>query len=92
MNLFHPTKDELWLHLSLLDPGSSRLAILRRRLMPLQLPGHLDAVHLPDNAVDWRIRLRRAQRYLLFLASRTWRHARALLPTLWSGAAWACRR
>ena len=47
VNLFHPTKDELWLHLSLLDPRSSRLRILRRRLMPLQLPGPVDAVHLP---------------------------------------------
>jgi MFS family permease len=92
VNLFHPTKDELWLHLSLLDPGYSRLAILRRRLLPLQLPGPVDAVHLPDAAIGWRVRLRRAWRYLLFLTSRTWRHARALLPTLWSGAAWALRR
>jgi hypothetical protein len=92
VNLFHPTKDELWLHLSLLDPGYSRLAILRRRLMPLQLPGPVDAVHLPDVAIGWRIRLRRARRYLLFLTSRTWRHTRALLPTLRSGAAWAWSR
>lgn len=90
--LFHATKDELWLHLSLLDPGSSRLAILRRRLIPLELPGPVDALHLPDDAIGWRIRLRGAGRYVLFLTCRIWRHARAIIPTLWSGVAWACRR
>ncbi len=92
LSIFHPVKEELWLHLSLLDPGASRFAILRRRLMPLQLPGPVDAVHLPDSDIGWRIRLRAATRYLLFLFSRTWRHARALIPTLGSGVAWACRR
>ena len=92
VNLFHPAKDELWLHLSLLDAGYSRLAILRRRLMPLQLPGPVDAVLLPDHVIGWRIRLRSAWRYLVFLASRMWRHARALIPTLWSGAAWGWSR
>ena len=92
LNLFHPTKHELWLHLSLLDPGHSRLRILRRRLLPLQLPGPVDAVHLPKDAIGWRIRLRAARRYWLFLFARTWRHARVLVPTLCSGAAWAWNR
>jgi hypothetical protein len=92
VNLFHPTKDELWLNLSLLDPGSSRLRVLRRRLMPLQFPGPVDAVHLPFGAIGWRVRLRRARRYWLFLSSRIWRHARAFVPTLWSGAVWAWKR
>jgi MFS family permease len=92
VNLFHPTKDELWLHLSLLDPGFSRLRVLRRRLMPLQLPGPVDAVLLPDAAIGWQVRLRRAWRYWLFLTSRILRHARAFVPTLWSGTAWAWRR
>jgi MFS family permease len=92
VNLFHPTKDELWLHLSLLDPGHSRLQVLRRRLMPLQLPGPVDAVHLPEGAIGWRVRLRRAWRYLLFITSRTWHHARTFVPTLWSGTAWGWRR
>ncbi|MBV9771545.1 MAG: MFS transporter [Bryobacterales bacterium] len=89
---FHPHKDELWLHLSLLDPGYSRFSILRRRLLPLQLPGPVDAVHLPDGSIGWRVRLRGTWRYLLFLASRTWRHTRALTPTLASGAMWAWER
>ena len=91
-NLFQPTKDELWLHLSLLDSGASRLRILRRRLLPLRLPGHVDAVHLPDDAIGWRIRLRRAGRYMQFLSSRLWRHVRALIPTLASGVVWTLTR
>lgn len=92
VSLFHPTKDELWLHLNLLDPGCSRLGILRRRLMPLQLPGPVDAVHLADGDRNLRIRLRSAWRYSLFLTSRIMRHTRAFIPALWSGAAWAWRR
>jgi MFS family permease len=91
-NLFHPNKDELWLHLSFLDPGQSRLRVLRRRLLPLQLPGPVDAVHLPDVALGWQIRLRRGWRYAVFVSSRTWRHTRTLVPTLWSGARWAGNR
>jgi Uncharacterised nucleotidyltransferase len=91
-NLFHPTKNELWLHLSLLDSGSSRFAVLRRRLMPLQLPGPVDAVHLPATAIGLRIRLRRAWRYGLFLTSRICRHALVFVPTLWSGVVWARSR
>jgi MFS family permease len=90
--LFLSAKDELWLHLNLLDPGHSRLAILRRRLIPLQLPGRVDSVHLPSDFIGWRIRLRSSWRYLLFLTSRIWRHTRAFVPTLWSGAHWAWSR
>jgi len=91
-NLFRPNKDELWLHLSLLDPGAARLRVLRRRLIPLRFPGHVDAVHLPYKNLGWRLRVRRARRYMLFISSRIWRHVRALAPTLRSGAAWAWGR
>jgi hypothetical protein len=52
----------------------------------------VDAVHLPANAMGWRVRLRAATRYWLFVTTRTWRHARVLVPTLASGAAWAWSR
>jgi MFS family permease len=90
--LFDPAKNELWLHLSLLDPGRSRLAVLRRRLIPLQVPGPVDAVHLPGDAIDLRIRLRSCWRYLAFVSSRISRHARAFLPTLFSGGLWTWSR
>lgn len=90
--LFHPAKNELWLHLSLLDPGHSRLAILRRRLVPLQLPEHAETAHLPAEALDWRVRVRGFLRYVLYLLSRIARHARALVPTLLGGTRWAWSR
>jgi MFS family permease len=91
-NIFGAAKNELWLHLCLLDADSSRLAILRRRLIPLQLPGPVGAVNLPDDAIDWRVRLRSAWGYVAFLSSRIWRHTRAFVPTLWNGARWGMSR
>jgi Uncharacterised nucleotidyltransferase len=86
--LFRPNKDELWLHLSLLDSMSAKVAVLRRRLIPLQPPGPVDAVYLPDHAIDWRIRIRMKWRYTRFAFSRFAHHVRALLPTLRSGVVW----
>lgn len=90
--LFQPAKNELWLHLSLLDPGRSRLAIVRRRLLPLQIPARAETAHLPAEAMDWQVRIRAALRYLRYLLSRIARHAQALIPTLVGGARWACLR
>lgn len=91
-SLFHPDKNELWLHLQLLDRGRSRFAIVRRRLLPLQIPAAAETAHLPDAAVDWRVRLQGALRYTRRLLSRIVHHIQALLPTLWGGARWACLR
>jgi MFS family permease len=90
--LFHPAKNELWLHLNLLDPGHSRFAILRRRLVPLHLPEYAETAHLPAEAIDWRIRLRSTHHYIRFVISRIGRHARALIPTLVGGTRWAWSR
>lgn len=90
--LFRPNKEELWLHLSLLDSFSARAAVLRRRLLPLQPPGPVDAVHLPDDAIDWRIRIRRKWRYSRFALSRLALHTRTFLPTIGSGIAWTYSR
>lgn len=87
--LFHPAKNELWLHLSLLDPDRSRFAILRRRLIPLQLPAFAETAHLPAEAIDWRVRVRGYLRYLRYLISRIARHTQAVTPTLVGGARWA---
>jgi hypothetical protein len=35
---FRPNKDELWLHLSLVESGMDRLRVARRRLIPANLP------------------------------------------------------
>jgi MFS family permease len=82
---FHPNKDELWLHLSLLESRRDRVAILRRRLIPLKAPGPVDAVYVPDSAMNWKLRARRKWRYVLYAARRFAHHARVLLPAA-SGA------
>lgn len=86
--LFHPNKDELWLHWNLVDSRRARAAVLRRRLLPARLPGAHDAAHLTDSQRDWRIRLRSEWRRALFIASRTAHHLRAMPATAWSAARW----
>ncbi len=90
--LFESAKNELWLHLSLLDPGVSRAPIVWRRLIPLQLPGPMDTAFMADEAIDWRVRLRSVWRQVQFVWSRIRRHTGALLPTLASGTRWGWSR
>src|SRR5258708_40007309 len=46
---FHPNKDELWLHLSLLSSRRDSWIVAGRKILPGRLPGPLDAVYVPDN-------------------------------------------
>ncbi len=85
---FRSNKDELWLHLSLLQPGDDAWRIARRRLVPLELPGPVYAVHVPENGLTTRLRLQKQVRYAAFLASRV-RHHLAVLPRVAvSGLRW----
>jgi hypothetical protein len=79
---FRPNKDELWLHLCLLDSFRKKSAVLRRRLFPTRLPGPLDAVFIPDERMTWTLRLRKKWQYARYVAGRGIFHARALAPTL----------
>jgi len=72
--IFHSNKDELWLHWSLLDSPGDRLHVLRRRLLPGQLPPLVDSSQ--------------AREYLPYLASRALYHAAALPSIIWSGLRW----
>jgi predicted MFS family arabinose efflux permease len=85
---FHPNKDEIWLHWSLLDSTRDRLAILRRRLLPQNLPGPVDTVAIPVGKRTFAIRWRARGRYAAYLASRTWHHFRTLAPTARSAIRW----
>jgi hypothetical protein len=77
--LFRSNKDELWLHLSLLQSGAQAWRVARQRLLPLQLPGPVYAVHVPESGMTMRMRLEKHMRYAAFLASRL-RHHAAVLP------------
>jgi MFS family permease len=78
----------LWLHVSLLDRPRDVLSVVRRRLLPANLPGAADAVHLPASQMTWRRRLRKNARHAAFVASRLGHHTAALWPTAVSGARW----
>ncbi len=72
--IFHPNKDELWLHWSLLDSPTGRFAVLRRRLLPRQLPPRVSPMS--------------AGQYRSYLFSR-WRYHLGALPSVaWSAAHW----
>jgi hypothetical protein len=79
---FRPNKDELWLHLCLLDSFQKKSAVLRRRLFPARLPGPLDSVFIPEERMTWRLRLRKRWQYARYVSGRGIFHLRALLPTL----------
>jgi MFS family permease len=87
---FHPNKDELWLHLALLDSARDKLAVVRRRLLP-QLPGPVDAVCIPKEQLTLGRRMLKYGRTSRFLAGRAVFHARALAALLRSGFHWRMR-
>jgi predicted MFS family arabinose efflux permease len=85
---FRPNKDELWLHLCLVDGLVDQVAVLRRRLFPVTMPGPVDSVHTPDAEMTFVLRVRRQWRFVAFVARRVWHHTRVLAPALWSGINW----
>jgi hypothetical protein len=86
---FEPNKDELWLHLALVDPPDGRWNLVRRRLLPAKLPGPMDAVYVPPKEMTWRRRWLKRTRYWLYVMGRAWHHASSLPRTLSRGALWA---
>jgi hypothetical protein len=82
---FHPNKDEVWLHLALLESWRDRIAILRRRLIPLSAPAAVDASDISGRSKAPRVRARKYARHARFIGARALYHVRALAPALWSG-------
>ena len=85
MHLVQPNKDELWLHWSLIDSRRARWSMLRRRLLPAVPQGPVDAVHIPEREITWRMDVRRKWRYASYAASRVSHHL-AALPGVATGA------
>ena len=88
---FHPNKDLVWLHLSLIDFPRHRRTVLLNRLFPEQITP-VDAPYIDkspeskENRQDSRLRKR--ARYVGYVASRAAYHLRVLPSTLWHGARW----
>ena len=87
-SMFHANKDELWLHWALLESRRDRIAVLRRRLLPERFPSAVDAPHVPEDRLTWRIRLGGRVRYLRYITSRLWHHARAVPSVARSSMQW----
>jgi len=85
---FRPNKDELWLHWTLLDSRAAKWSVLRRRLLPQQMPKALDSVHVPKRQLTWRLRLTRWYRIFHYLAARFSHHSRALPAVAASAIRW----
>jgi hypothetical protein len=87
-SMFAPNKDELWLHMSLLDSNFDRFDVLRRRLIPVSPPGHVDAIYTPEDQLTLSRRVTRAARNWSYAASRAVHHIRLFVPTVWQGVRW----
>ena len=81
---FRANKDELWLHLSLLNSRRDALRVARRRLIPSNLPPPSRATSTASSRAV----------YAAWFAGRLRHHAVSLFTTLTSGIRWwwRCRR
>jgi len=84
----HPNKNELWLHLSLVQSAADKRAIAMRRLLPFQRVKTQHAAHVPESEVNWRLRLKRRSFQFRFTWTRLAHHARSTAPTLAGGVRW----
>jgi hypothetical protein len=85
---FSPNKDELWLHLSLLDSRRDALYIVQRRLLPRSLPAMNETAFVPESQLTLRRRAVKQARWLRFAAGRTYHHVISLARATVSGARW----
>jgi MFS family permease len=85
---FSPNKNEVWLHLALLKSVRDKAAVLRRRLVPLSIPGQFGTVHLPESEVTWAIRVNAWWRYLAHLVKRFVHHSRTLIALALAAPSW----
>lgn len=85
---FRSNKDEMWLHWTLLDSAKSRIDMVRRRLMPAQLPGPVTGVFVPEAQLTLAGRFKRRAAWLRFAIKRSWHHLRAIAPTASSALRW----
>jgi MFS family permease len=85
---YRPNKDELWLHLALLESRRDAMSVARRRLLPGNLPPPPTATHLPANALTLRRRIRLYTDYAKYFSSRIRHHVLSLGTTVTTGARW----
>jgi MFS family permease len=75
---YHPNKDELWLHCTLLDSPRDAWSVARRRLLPVNLPPVAGAVFVPQDRLTWRQRIDGWLQWTAYTGGRVWHHGVAL--------------
>jgi predicted MFS family arabinose efflux permease len=80
---FDSNKDQLWLHLSLLDSRRDAWSVARLRLLPANLPSLAGAASVSGNSAAWR--------YAAHVLLRLRHHAISLPRIAASGARWRWR-
>ena len=84
----HPNKDELWLHLSLLESRADAVRVARRRLFPLRIPGPVTAICMPASEMTFTRKMKQQAERAVFIAGRARRHAVTLPRVIATGAQW----
>jgi hypothetical protein len=85
---FRANKEELWLHLALVDSFEHRIQILMRRLFPMATPGFADRASGACPADN----ISRFFRQSGLLLSRAAHHSSTLVPTVYQGLRWMWER
>jgi len=81
--LFHPNKDEIWLHVSLAKGLRDKYSIFLRRVLPLRVPTQPATQAATASQVKLSV---------LYAARRALHHARTLAPALAGAARWQWAR
>src|SRR5207302_972886 len=84
----HPNKNELWLHLSLVESSSGKRAVTLRRLFPVRRPKSMYSAYVPESQTTWRLRMARRVFAAGFSLARIIHHLRSTLPTAFGGLQW----
>ena len=85
---YHPNKDEIWLHFTLLESHRDRWSVARRRLLPLNLPPLVTGIFVPKGKVTWQQRVIGWRRFAAYSCGRLWHHSAVLPRVAASGSRW----
>jgi hypothetical protein len=88
--MFHPNKDAVWLHASLVQSARTRRAVLMQNLLPARIPAvNAEGQQLTKYRTEQSgLPAQRHVRYLIYLFSRLIYHLRSSLLTVWRGCLW----
>lgn len=88
--MFHPNKDRVWLHLSLLNSFKEKQSVLRKVMWPARIPPvgtpHADCDDYGQPLIGGPDQTH--LKYLFYFVSRTAHHTRVLPSALWHGLRW----